>query len=101
MLQTKLPRGWKVPKFTEFDGDTNESTFEHIARYLTEAADIANNENLRMIYFPSYLTKNTFTWFTTLPAHSINDWTHLERLFHEKLYMGQSKISLKELSSVK
>lgn len=63
--------------------------------------DIANNENLRMIDFPSSLTKNAFTWFTTLPSYSINDWTRLERLFHEQFYMGKSKISLKELLSVK
>lgn len=79
----ELPRGWKLPKFTKFDGDTNESTVKHIARYLNEAGDIANNENLRMRYFPSSLTKNAFTWFTTIPAHSINDLTHLEILFHE------------------
>ena len=82
VLQTELPRGWKIPKFTKFVGDTNESTIEHIARYLTKAGDMENNENLRMRYFPSSLTKNYFTWFKTLPAHSINDWTRLERLCH-------------------
>ena len=101
ILQTELPRGWKIPKFTKFAGDTNESTVEHIARYLTEAGDIANNENLRIKYFPSSLTKNAFTWFTTLPACSINDWTHLERLFREQFYMSQGKITLKELASIK
>jgi len=30
-----------------FAGDTSESTVEHIARYLMEAGDIANSENLR------------------------------------------------------
>jgi len=35
----ELPRGWKIPKFTKFGGETNESTVEHIARYLTEAGD--------------------------------------------------------------
>ncbi|KAK2382413.1 hypothetical protein QL285_069949 [Trifolium repens] len=101
VLQTKLPRGWKIPKFTKFAGDTSESTVEHIARYLTEAGDLANNENLRMKYFPNSLTKNAFTWFTTLPPHSIFNWNQLERVFHEQFYMGQSKISLKELASVR
>src|ERR1051325_8382995 len=100
-MHTDLPRGYKVPKFTKFAGDTNESTVEHIARYLTEVGDIANNENLRIKYFLSSLTKNAFTWFTTLPPGSIDTWTLLERLFHEQFYMGQSKISLKELVSVK
>ncbi|KAK2422316.1 hypothetical protein QL285_032860 [Trifolium repens] len=101
VLQTELPRGWKIPKFTKFIGDTSESTVEHIARYLTEAGDLANNENLRMKYFPNSLTKNAFTWFTTLPPHSIFNWNQLERVFHEQFYMGQSKISLKELASVR
>lgn len=79
VLQTELPRGWKVPKFIKFVGDTNESNVKHIARYFTEAGDIENNENLRMRYFPSSLRKNTFTLFTTLTLHSIKDWTRLER----------------------
>src|ERR1051325_1664726 len=29
VLQTELPRGFKVPKFTKFPGDTSESTVEH------------------------------------------------------------------------
>lgn len=101
MLQTEFPRRWKVAKFTKLAGDTNDYTVKHITRYLTEARDIVNNENLRMRYFPSSLIKNVFTWFTILPTHSINDWTRLERLFHELFYMGQSKISMKELSNVK
>ena len=60
VLQAELPRGWKIPKFTKFAGDTSESTVEHIARYLTEAGDLANNENLRMKYFPNSLTKKCF-----------------------------------------
>ncbi|KAK2450508.1 hypothetical protein QL285_009621 [Trifolium repens] len=101
VLQAELPRGWKIPKFTKFAGDTNESTVEHIARYLAEAGNLANNEDLRMKFFPNSLTKNAFTWFTTLPPHSIHTWTQLERLFHEQFYMGQSRISLKELASMK
>ncbi|CAJ2657252.1 unnamed protein product [Trifolium pratense] len=101
VLQTELPRGWKVPKYTKFAGDTNESTVEHIARYLAESGNLANNENLRMKYFPNSLTKNAFTWFTTLPPNSIHSWAQLERTFHEQFYMGQTKISLKELASVK
>ncbi|XP_050897285.1 uncharacterized protein LOC127104118 [Lathyrus oleraceus] len=100
VLQTELPRRWKVPKFIKYYGDTSEYIVEHITRYLTEAADIANNENLRIRYFPSSLTKKDFTWFTTLLVNSIHDWTRLERLFYEQFYMGQSKINLKELGSI-
>ncbi|XP_050878179.1 uncharacterized protein LOC127081997 [Lathyrus oleraceus] len=61
VLQIELPRGWKVPKFTKYVGDTEESTVEHIARYQMEADEIANNEDLKLKYFPSSLTKNAFT----------------------------------------
>jgi len=101
VLMTELPRNWKVPKFTKFAGETNKFTVEHIARSLIEAGDIANSENLKMKYFPSSLTKNAFTWFTTLPLNSIHCWTQLEKAFHGQFYMGQCKISLKELASVR
>ncbi|XP_050915162.1 uncharacterized protein LOC127130142 [Lathyrus oleraceus] len=101
VLQTKLARGWKVPKFTKFAGVTEESIVEHVARYQTEDGDKANNEDLKLKYFPSSQTKNVFTWFMTLPPQSIQTWTKSESMFHEQFYMGQSKISLKELASVK
>lgn len=54
-----------------------------------------------MKYFPNYLTKNSFTWFTIFPLDSIHNWSQLERAFHEKFYMGQLKINLKELVNVR
>ncbi|XP_057432080.1 uncharacterized protein LOC130724824 [Lotus japonicus] len=83
VIQAELPKGWKVPKVTKFSGDTGESTVEHIARYRLEIGDLANNEQLKMKYFPSSLTKNAFTWFTTLPPNSIHNWNELEMAFHE------------------
>ncbi|XP_050919037.1 uncharacterized protein LOC127136533 [Lathyrus oleraceus] len=64
VLQTELPRGWKVPKLTKFARDTEESIVEHVAMYQTEAGDIENNEDLKLKYFPSSLTQNAFTWDT-------------------------------------
>jgi len=68
---------------------------------LTEAGDLANDENLRLKYFPNSLTNNAFARSTTFSPHSIQSWAQLDRLFHEQFYIGQSKISLKELASVK
>lgn len=83
VLQSELPARWKVHKFTKFSGDTSESTVEYVVRYLIEAGEIANNENLRIKYFSSSLTRIAFTWFTTLPTNYINTETDLERLLHE------------------
>ncbi|XP_057443909.1 uncharacterized protein LOC130736074 [Lotus japonicus] len=101
VLEAELPRGWKVPKFTKFSGDSGESTVEHVARYQIEAGDLAINENLKMKYFPSSLTKFAFTWFTTLAPRSVHTWTQLERIFHEQFFRGECKVSLKDLANVK
>ncbi|XP_057445506.1 uncharacterized protein LOC130737695 [Lotus japonicus] len=100
VLQVELPRGGKVPKVTKFSGDTGESTVEHIARYQLEICDLANNELLKMKYFPSSLTKNAFTWFTTLPPNSIHNWNELEMAFHEQFFRGETKVSLMDLANV-
>src|ERR1051325_6436242 len=78
ILQTGNPRGWKIPKYTKFEGETGETTVEHIATYLIESGDMANNEGLRVKHFPSSLTKAAFTWFTTFPPNSIDSWSKLE-----------------------
>ncbi|XP_058758980.1 uncharacterized protein LOC131632215 [Vicia villosa] len=101
IVQTEKPKGWKIPKYTKFGGETIESTVKHIARYLTESGDMANNESLRVKHFPSSITKAAFTWFTTLPPNSIDSWSKLEKRFHENFYEGHSKISLVELSNIK
>ena len=101
ILHAELPKGWKIPKYTKFGGESGKSVVEHIARYLTELGNMAINENLRVHFFLSSLTKAAFTWFTTLPPNTIDSWTKLEKLFHEQFYEGHSKISLVELSNIK
>ena len=36
---------------TKFIGEAGESTVEHIAHYMIELENLANNENLRMKFF--------------------------------------------------
>ena len=60
ILQTENPRGWKIPKYTKFGGESGESTVEHIARYLTEFGDMSNNENLRVKHFSLFPYEGSF-----------------------------------------
>ncbi|XP_057760294.1 uncharacterized protein LOC130980653 [Arachis stenosperma] len=80
--QAELPRGWKIPKsLTEFSGEENESTVEHIVRYTVEIGEAASNKYLKMRYFPSSLTKNAFTClidlFSVKPAEEESIDTYL------------------------
>jgi hypothetical protein len=72
VLQTELPRGWKVPKYTKFAGDTNESIVEHIARYLAESENLANNENLRLNFSLTLIQKMPLLGLQLFP---LNLWT--------------------------
>ncbi|XP_015944827.1 uncharacterized protein LOC107469960 [Arachis duranensis] len=68
----EVPRGVKNLKITtKFAEEVGESTIEHVARYLVEIGNLANDENLKMKFFPSSLTKNVFTWFSNLRPNLI------------------------------
>ena len=71
VLQSELPRGYKIPKFSKFTKKLRESTIEHATQYQIECGELAIDEFFKMKYFPSSLMKNAFTWFTTLPPNSI------------------------------
>ena len=81
--QVEMPRGIKPPKFTKFFGENSESTVEHVARYTLELGELGSNEYLKMRFFPSSLTKNAFSWFSTLRPNLVNSWVQLERIFHD------------------
>lgn len=100
-MQTELPKGWKILKFTKFAGDTSEYIVKYTAIYQIEANDLTNKENLRMKYLSNSLNNNVFTWFTILTPSSMHYWNQIKRVFYEQIYIGLSKISLKKLASVK
>jgi hypothetical protein len=67
-----LPNRVKVPtEFTKFSGQDDTSTVEHIAWYLMQLGEASADEAFSIRYFPLSLTGPAFTWFTSLPAHSI------------------------------
>jgi hypothetical protein len=74
-----LPHRVKAPAdLTKFSGQDDTSTVEHIARYLMQLGEASTDEALRIRYFPLSLTSPAFTWFTSLPAHSICSLKDLE-----------------------
>jgi hypothetical protein len=73
-----LPHRVKAPAdFTKFSGQDDTSTVEHIARYLMQLGEASADESFGIRYFPLSLTGLAFTWFTSLPAHSICSWKDL------------------------
>jgi hypothetical protein len=97
-----LPNRVKVPtEFTKFSEQDDTSTVEHIARYLMQLVEASADEAFRIGYFPLSLTDPTFTWFTSLPAHSICSWKDLEQKFHAHYYTGSNEKKLIDLTTLR
>jgi hypothetical protein len=97
-----LPNRVKVPsEFTKFSGQYDTSTVEHIARYLMQLGEASADEAFRIRYFPLSLTCSAFTWFTSLPAHSICSWKDLEQKFHAHYFIGSNEKKLIDLTTLR
>jgi hypothetical protein len=96
-----LPNRVKVPaEFTKFSGQ-DDSTVEHIARYLMQLGEASADEAFTIRYFPLSLTGPVFTWFTSLRAHSICSWKDLEKKFHAHYYTSSNEKKLIDLTTLR
>jgi hypothetical protein len=97
-----LPKRVKVPsEFTKFSGQDDTSTVEHIAWYLMQLGEASADEAFKIRYFPLSLTCPAFTWFTSLPAHSICSWKDLEQKFHAHYFIGSNEKKLIDLTTLR
>jgi hypothetical protein len=97
-----LPNTVKVPsEFTKFSGQDDTSTVEHIVRYLMRLGEASIDEAFRIRYFPLSLIGPAFTWFTSLPAHSICSWKDLEQKFHAHYFIGSNEKKLIDLTTLR
>jgi hypothetical protein len=97
-----LPNRVKVPAYlTKFSGQDDTSTVEQIARYLMQLGEASDDEAFRIRYFPLSLTGPAFTWFTSLPAHSICSWKDLEQKFHAHYFIGSNEKKLIDLTTLR
>jgi hypothetical protein len=58
-------------------------------------------EAFKIRYFPLSLTGPAFTWFTSLPAHSICSWKDLEQKFHAHYFIGSTEENLIDLTTLR
>jgi hypothetical protein len=97
-----LPNRVKVPtEFTKFLGQDDTSTVEDITRYVMQLGEASANEAFRIRYFPLSLTGPAFTWFTSLPAHSIFSWKDLEQKFYAHYYTCSNEKKLIDLTTLR
>lgn len=95
-----LPYRYKVPDFSKFSGQDDISTMEHISWFLAQCGEASAEEALKVRFFPLSLTLSAFTWFSSLPSNSIQEWADLEKQFHDYFFAGVSELKLSNLISV-
>ena len=92
-----------IHAFSLFSRDDDQSTLEHVARFIVQCEELANYENFyhfKLRLFPNSLTGAAFTWYTTLPRNSIQSWQEMERQFHTQFFKANPKVCIVELSRV-
>ncbi len=99
--RVQLPNRYKVPDFSNFSGQDNVSTYEHVRRFLAQCGAASAVDALRVRLFPLSLSGSIFTWFSSLPYNSINSWADLEKQFHNYFYSGVHEMKLSDLIAIR
>ncbi|KAM1754381.1 hypothetical protein ACFX12_006848 [Malus domestica] len=70
------PKGFKIPDFSLFAGESSLSSLEHVARFTAQCGDVHSDfHKLRLFNFS--LTGSAFAWYINLPPNSIQNWEEL------------------------
>ncbi|KAM2425005.1 hypothetical protein ACFX1W_022495 [Malus domestica] len=66
----EYPKGFKIPDFSLFAGESSLSPLEHVARFITQCGDV-NSDFHKLRLFNFSLTGSAFAWYINLPPNSI------------------------------
>jgi hypothetical protein len=90
-----LPTNYRLLEFTKFTGQDSTSMIEHVSWYLTQLGEASVKGAQRVSFFSLSLSGPAFTWFSSLTASSIANWSDLEKKFHTYFYTrtGERKIT--------
>ena len=93
-------REYEIPDFTIFLGEDEKSTMEHISRFTAQCGKANQNEYHKLQLFPLSLTATAFTWYSSLPPNSIQNWADMEWLFHDRFYWLKPEVTMADLMTL-
>ncbi|KAM1287228.1 hypothetical protein ACFX2J_001173 [Malus domestica] len=64
------PKGFKIPDFSLFAGESSLSSLEHVARFTAQCGDV-NSDFHKLRLFNFSLTGSAFAWYINLPPNSV------------------------------
>ena len=93
----EYPKGFKIPDFSLFAGESSLSSLEHVARFTAQCGDV-NSDLYKLRLFNFSLTGSSFAWYINLPPNSIQSWEELVEKFHEQFYRPGMEMSVSSLA---
>ncbi|KAM1003900.1 hypothetical protein ACFX2C_004163 [Malus domestica] len=91
------PKGFKIPDFSLFAGESSLSSLEHVARFTAQCGDV-NSDFHKLRLFNFSLTGLAFAWYINLPPNSVQNWEELVEKFHEQFYRPGMEMSVSSLA---
>ena len=88
------PMNYKIPNVFLFLGQGEQSTLEHIGRFIVQYGHVGSSKPLKLRLFPNSLTRITFTWYTNFSANSVFTWQQMDsstRLSQKHLWQTYPK----------
>ncbi|KAM2227910.1 hypothetical protein ACFXTI_014670 [Malus domestica] len=95
--QLEYPRGFKIPDFNLFTGESSLSSLEHVTRFTAHCGDV-NSDFHKLRLFNFSLTGSSFAWFINLPLNFVQSWEELVEKFHEQFYRPGIEVSVSSLA---
>ncbi|KAM1543566.1 hypothetical protein ACFX1Z_013207 [Malus domestica] len=93
----EYPKGFKIPNFSIFAGESSLSSLEHVARFTAQCGDV-NSDFHKLRLFNFSLTGSAFAWYINLPPNSIQSWEELVEKFHKQFYRSGMEMSISSLA---
>ncbi|KAM1395390.1 hypothetical protein FF2_030850 [Malus domestica] len=91
------PKGFKIPDFSLFAGESSLSSLEHVAHFTAQCEDV-NSDFHKLRLFNFSLTGSAFAWYINLPPNSVQNWEELVEKFHEQFYRPGMEMSVSSLA---
>ncbi|KAM1455459.1 hypothetical protein ACFXTO_004823 [Malus domestica] len=91
------PKGFKIPDFSLFAGESSLSSLEHVARFTMQCGDV-NSDFHKLRLFNFSLIGSAFAWYINLPHNSVQNWEELVEKFHKQFYRPGMEMSISSLA---
>ncbi|EOY00436.1 H0502G05.11 protein [Theobroma cacao] len=90
------PKDYTSPKFKQFNGKTGDAR-EHVMKFVETLGVAGLDDDLKLKEFSKSLTEKAYTWYVNLTPGSVQSWNQMCRMFGEKFFSTQEKVTLVDL----